>query len=315
MKKPDVEEGPSYGKGTGTPEEDSSSTDDSIVVVSSREPPEPEPIPSKIPCNVRSTTVKLLMAVCILGGVAVILSIAFLGTATPVDFFATKQDPPGVEAAEKWGTDGNNGLDLEILNALEDRWTPYFEEYVQLWGEGTPDSLTLSTRRVQVDPECSPSFGRLKVCNGNYGLQQDWKGINLSLKQDDFIVWSVSKMNDSYLDTSSEDEKKYTMCHEMGHGFGLAHTDENYSNRNRGDCMDYTLRPAGNLVPGQFNHDVLAKLYGTTTRRLLYTELFQDELAQAIDRMEDSQSCDDAHCTEDLGGGFQLVAHKLKVAK
>ena len=52
-------------------------------------------------------------------------------------------------------------------------------------------------------------------------------------------------------------------CHELGHGWGLPHTDENYWNRDRGDCMDYTMRPRNNLEPGQYNCDLLQELYGT----------------------------------------------------
>jgi hypothetical protein len=52
-------------------------------------------------------------------------------------------------------------------------------------------------------------------------------------------------------------------CHELGHGWGLPHTDENYWNRNRGDCMDYAQFPRGNLEPGQYNYDLLRDLYGT----------------------------------------------------
>lgn len=35
-----------------------------------------------------------------------------------------------------------------------------------------------------------------------------------------------------------------------GHAFGLPHTDENYYNFDRGDCLDYTNRPRNNLEPG-----------------------------------------------------------------
>ena len=34
------------------------------------------------------------------------------------------------------------------------------------------------------------------------------------------------------------DQHLYTMCHELGHGWGLPHTDENHLNRDRGDRDD-----------------------------------------------------------------------------
>ena len=48
-----------------------------------------------------------------------------------------------------------------------------------------------------------------------------------------------------------------------GHAFGLPHTDENYYNFDRGDCLDYTTRPRNNLQPGEFNFNLLYSLYGS----------------------------------------------------
>jgi len=51
-------------------------------------------------------------------------------------------------------------------------------------------------------------------------------------------------------------------------GFGLPHTDEDHFNRDRGDCMDYTIRTRNNQVPGRFNLDLLVQLYGTPAKPL-----------------------------------------------
>ena len=48
-------------------------------------------------------------------------------------------------------------------------------------------------------------------------------------------------------------------------GLGLPHTDEDHFNRDRGDCMDYTIRPQNNMVPGDYNLNLLKQLYGTPT--------------------------------------------------
>lgn len=52
-------------------------------------------------------------------------------------------------------------------------------------------------------------------------------------------------------------------CSCLGHAFGLPHTDTNYYNFDRGDCLDYTLRPRNNLSPGEFNFNLLYSLYGS----------------------------------------------------
>ena len=51
------------------------------------------------------------------------------------------------------------------------------------------------------------------------------------------------------------------MCHEIGHGFGLPHTDENPYNTDKGNCLDYTITPDNNLYPGQVNYEKLNGMY------------------------------------------------------
>jgi hypothetical protein len=59
------------------------------------------------------------------------------------------------------------------------------------------------------------------------------------------------------------------MCHEIGHGFGLYHTDEDFDNADLGNCLDYSLQPEANLHPGTINYERLVLLYGETSRRFL----------------------------------------------
>jgi hypothetical protein len=47
-------------------------------------------------------------------------------------------------------------------------------------------------------------------------------------------------------------------------GFGLPHTDESFWNRDLGNCMDYTMNPAGNMHPDLGNFEFLEELYGNT---------------------------------------------------
>lgn len=63
---------------------------------------------------------------------------------------------------------------------------------------------------------------------------------------------SISKANQCLL---------FIFC--LGHAFGLPHTDVNYYNFDRGDCLDYTIRPGNNLSPGEFNFNLLYTLYGS----------------------------------------------------
>lgn len=54
-----------------------------------------------------------------------------------------------------------------------------------------------------------------------------------------------------------------------GHAFGLPHTDEEYYNEERGDCLDYTVDPKTNMQPGKYNFDLLKQVYGESNRRIL----------------------------------------------
>ena len=61
------------------------------------------------------------------------------------------------------------------------------------------------------------------------------------------------------------------MCHEIGHAFGLGHTDEIFGNADLGDCMDYTNSPENNLKPTLRNYDFLFQLYGIVPGGTPYT--------------------------------------------
>jgi hypothetical protein len=164
------------------------------------------------------------------------------------------------------GSTGSGGLTLNIINALDTQWYTYFDTAVSDWDNGSPDALTLTSEVASApDPDCTMIDGVLKMCNSNYG-NTDWIGINEVIEYDGQLAASVGKMNDHFFGTVSLDDhakRQYTMCHEMGHGFGLPHTDTAMWNRNTGNCLDYTNRPRSNMRPGQFNYDRLVAVYGT----------------------------------------------------
>ena len=66
-------------------------------------------------------------------------------------------------------------LNLTLYNALDGHWQVEFYTAVQDWNK--TDALNLNTDTINVDYECSPVYGVMKVCNGNYG-DSGWLGIN-----------------------------------------------------------------------------------------------------------------------------------------
>jgi len=161
-----------------------------------------------------------------------------------------------------WKSDGA-GLRLQIINNLDadSDWNEHMESSISEWNNGEPDAVTLNIRTMAADPECRAVRQAMKVCNANYG-PTDWRGVNQILLQDDYIITSLAKMNDYYLEGTNKAQKQYTMCHELGHGLGLGHSDENFHNVDLGNCMDYTERPQNNMHPDESNFKTLEELYG-----------------------------------------------------
>lgn len=197
------------------------------------------------------------------------------------DLFGREDPFNGINETYSWPNNGT-GLKLTILNALESEWHSYFYTAIEQWDDGDPDSLTLQTEmRPSPDFNCSTERGYMKVCNGNYGAT-GWTGINkIVMGGGGKIMSSAARMNEYYFRSSSStgdsvtdskdgnndaDSRQYTMCHEIGHGFGLPHTDEKFGNDDLGNCLDYTSNPATNKQPGVDNYKRLMKLYGKVSR-------------------------------------------------
>lgn len=154
-----------------------------------------------------------------------------------------------------------NGLELRILNNLDEKWQETFFTVMNEWDNGDPDTVSFRIERIS-DPSCTGVSGAMVVCNANYGATS-WRGINEIATLNGYIISSVAKLNEYYLDGRSNALRQYVCCHEIGHGLGLAHTDEGVYNADLGECMDYTVNPEANMHPGRTNFEALDKMYGT----------------------------------------------------
>lgn len=116
-----------------------------------------------------------------------------------------------------WPVTSKNGLNMEILNALDETWQAVFQLAVSEWENppsGNPKSLIITKTAVTYDEECTPVDGRIKICNGDYG-NKPWRGLATCTLQDDDFVHCSAKMNDYYLKNGGNDVRQYTMCHEV----------------------------------------------------------------------------------------------------
>lgn len=138
--------------------------------------------------------------------------------------------PPVTGDSVAWPNNGN-GLMLEILNACNDDWQVPLAEALKNWDNGFPiDSLSFIVTPINYESECSFVEGKYKVCNGNYG-DTGWLGVNTLLFSGATIMSSNAKLNDYYFANVGDDDKQFTVCHELGHGFGLPHWDEDFTNQ------------------------------------------------------------------------------------
>jgi hypothetical protein len=147
--------------------------------------------------------------------VAIPLSIAIAGILVWMAAFSPNgiqnpfvgTDPPGATEAVPWSSNGR-GLTLRVENALEPRYDAYFDEYIEKWQESNALSLTVS--RLEHEPDCYPSMGRLKVCNGNYG-STDWRGLTSYLLRNGTMQTCIAQLNDFFLDAEGSVQQRYTM--------------------------------------------------------------------------------------------------------
>jgi hypothetical protein len=121
---------------------------------------------------------------------------------------------------------------------------------------------------------CKATSGRVEVCNATYG-NNGWLGLAQIWLSGNHITQGVTKMNDTYSNRDRYDTPAWRLmviCQEVGHTFGLDHTNEKFDDPNLGSCMDYTNDPDGgaggasatdpsNEHPNQHDYDQLETIY------------------------------------------------------
>jgi hypothetical protein len=181
-------------------------------------------------------------------------------------FFATS-----VSANHSWGgyhwARTANPFTLKLGDNLSSNWDSYLSAASSDWSQSNVLDTTVVTG--QGGKNCKATSGRVEVCNRKYG-NNGWLGIAQIWINGSHITQGVTKMNDTYFNTSTYNTpawKQMVMCQEVGHTFGLDHQDEAFDNPNLGTCMDYTSNPSGppsNIHPNQHDYDELATIYSHT---------------------------------------------------
>ena len=158
-----------------------------------------------------------------------------------------------------------NPLTLKINEALSPTWEPYLQTAMNDWATSTvlnfnPTSAVSSNTNAK---RCNPIAGQVLVCNAAYG-QRGWLGIASIWASGSHITQGTTKLNDSYFNLAQYNTpawRQFVTCQEIGHDFGLAHQDENFTNPNLGSCMDYTNNPTSNQHPNAHDYGQLESIY------------------------------------------------------
>ena len=166
----------------------------------------------------------------------------------------------------------SNPVNLRIGDNVTSAWDSYLEAAISDWDQSVVLELTKGTGAATTK-QCRPPDGRIEVCNGAYGFNQ-WLGIARIYVTGDHIYAASTRVNDSYFNTATYNTaawRRFVMCQEVGHDFGLSHQNEDFGPPNLGSCMDYTNAPEGggeygpdNLNPNSHDYSQLISIYSHT---------------------------------------------------
>jgi hypothetical protein len=162
-------------------------------------------------------------------------------------------------------------LQLTVADNVSSGWESYLSLAVADWHAAPALSLSSLSNAGKDPVTCAPTLGRIDVCNAAYG-QNGWLGIaQIWITSGSHIAQATTKVNDTYFATPQYNTaawRRFVMCQEVGHDFGLDHQDTNFNNANLGTCMDYTSDPDGtvngqlsNLQPNAHDFEQLDSIY------------------------------------------------------
>lgn len=169
-----------------------------------------------------------------------------------------------------------NPFTLKLGDNVTSTWDAYLATASSDWTASAVLDTTVvagntnATRGRNTPKNCTPTSGRVEVCNASYG-STGWLGIATVWANGSHITQGTVKLNDTYFKKAQYNTpawKQFVMCQEIGHTFGLDHQDEGFGNVNLGTCMDYTSDPShndgagDNLHPNQHDYDQLVAIYG-----------------------------------------------------
>ncbi len=202
-----------------------------------------------------------------------------------------------------------NPFTLKVVDSVTSAWDSHLDTAIADWSRSSVLDLVKETGATgdRDRKRCKAISGKIRVCNATYGFN-GWLGLAQIWVSGSHITAGVSKMNDSYFNTSTYNKPEWrqmVICQEPGHNLGLDHQDENFSNPNLGTCMDYTANPKGppsNEHPNAHDYEELETIYAHPDSFNSYTTSPVTTKGKGKARR-----VKDSLWVEDLGNGQKLL--------
>lgn len=148
---------------------------------------------------------------------------------------------------------------LKVGDNVSGGWDRLLRRTLRDWNKN--DAVTLDRVGGGTNPrECRPVTGRVEVCNSQYGTEKGWLGLTRLYFQNGHIEAATVQLNDSFLYApggryNSNDARRHTICHEIGHTIGLDHGDTR-------SCMNDSQHAVFNyVVPIRKDFKRLKRIY------------------------------------------------------
>jgi major membrane immunogen (membrane-anchored lipoprotein) len=138
-------------------------------------------------------------------------------------------------------------------------WDTYLTRASSDWSQSSV--LDTSVLANQSNASCTPTAGKVEVCNKDYGAT-GWSGLAqiwITKGRYKHITQGLAKMNDRYFGSNDAAKRAHVMCQEVGHTFGLGHTSEDGSSQQT--CMDYSTDSTNSQHPNAHDYEELELIY------------------------------------------------------
>ena len=204
-----------------------------------------------------------------------------------------------------------------VVNITNSTWSSRVASAVTDWNASTVIQSPYSTGTGN-NRTCKPIAGKILVCNASYG-QTGWLGIaSIWLSSTGHISQGTTKLNDTYYAQAQYNTpawRQAVTCQEIGHNYGLAHQDEDFSTDATNSCMEYTSIPAGNEHPDQHDYDQLLSIYNHTdsASAAAATKAMPSQAAVGNSRADWGRQIGHHTFERDLGNGNKVITDVLFV--